>query len=86
MIAIDENNSDAYEGLGRLARQAADHAGALTHFQKALALRPTDRSLRETVADSLMRLNRFEEAAQTLQSLAADVSGDDQAQSWRARS
>ncbi len=48
---VDEQNFEAYKGMGDAHLSAGDRTAALVHYQAALQLRPSDQDLRQTVED-----------------------------------
>jgi TolB-like protein/Flp pilus assembly protein TadD/class 3 adenylate cyclase len=61
-LAIDPDYAPAHADLGNIAMYGNDLAGAARHYQKALALNPTDLSVLGNVATFLQSLGRLDEA------------------------
>ena len=62
-LAIDPDNAPAHAGLGWIAMTAGnDLAGAARHFERALALDPSDLNILGNVATFLLYLGRRDEA------------------------
>lgn len=65
-------SADAWAFRGQLATLRGDSTGARSDFARALAISPTDRSLRLTYASVLNRLGSAAAAARTLSEIPAD--------------
>ncbi len=61
-LAIDPDYAPAHAQLGNIAKVQNDDAGAANHFERALALDPTDLSVVGNAADFLVSLGRLDEA------------------------
>jgi tetratricopeptide (TPR) repeat protein len=69
-LAIDPDYAPAHAGLGRIAMEADnDPAGAARHFQRALALDPTDLEVLRNAAIFLESLGRLDEALGLLEAV-----------------
>lgn len=62
-FAIDHDYSVAHYALGHLRIVREDPAGALTSYERALALNPSDAGAHARVAQTLLALGRFDEVA-----------------------
>jgi TolB-like protein/Flp pilus assembly protein TadD len=61
-LAIDPNYAPAHAGLGSVAAYDNDSVGAAKHFERALALDPSDLSVLDELAVFLRSLGRLREA------------------------
>jgi TolB-like protein/Flp pilus assembly protein TadD len=61
-LAIDPDYAPAHAGLGYIADSDNDPAGAARHFQRALALDPTNLDVLRNAATCLQNLGRLDEA------------------------
>jgi tetratricopeptide (TPR) repeat protein len=56
VIALDKNNTDAYFNLGAMAENRGDLKSALTYYQTALKINPSDGELQNAVAGARSKL------------------------------
>ena len=70
-LAIDPDNAAAHAQMGRMADSyGGDLAEAARHFERALALEPSDSDIQRQVATFLFGIGRLEEAIELLNSAA----------------
>lgn len=74
-LEIHPDNVNFWLALGQVQTQGKDDAGALKTYETATKLNPDNRMLRVQLAETLLRLNRMDEAAAAAKS-ALDGSDD----------
>jgi tetratricopeptide (TPR) repeat protein len=66
-IELDPSYVFAHVQMGMMARKRGDEVQGAEHFRKAVELQPNSESLRVDLAETLMALNRWDEAARVAQ-------------------
>jgi tetratricopeptide (TPR) repeat protein len=66
-LTIDAQRADVYTYLAILAEEKGDAELALGHWKKLLSLRPNLPGLRDSLANTLMSMNQWENAIEVLQ-------------------
>ena len=65
-LALDSRRADVYTFLAILAEEKGDAEQALDHWKKVLSLKPALPGLRDSLANTLMTLNRWDQAIEVL--------------------
>lgn len=70
-IELDPNLVDAYDLMGDILSKRGDYAAALTNYHEARNIKPANKLALKGIAESLIGLNRFQEALTELKQAIA---------------
>src|SRR5437763_4436127 len=87
MASDDPDNELGHFRLGQLLAEAGQHDEAVTSFRRTLELSPQFSKVYQLLADALLKLNRRDEAVETLKNgfAVADERGDNMPRDEMAR-